>query len=45
MHIDDIIAQSGLSPARVLAELTLLQLKGYVTQEKGKRFTLNIKTK
>ncbi|MCF0137124.1 MAG: DNA-protecting protein DprA [Oscillospiraceae bacterium] len=45
MHIDDIIEQSGLSPARVLAELTLLQLKGYVTQEKGKRFTLNIKTK
>ena len=45
MHVDDIIEKSGLSSAKVLAELTMLQLKGCVTQEKGKRFTLNIKTK
>ena len=45
MHVDDIIENSGLSSAKVLAELTMLQLKGCVTQEKGKRFTLNIKTK
>lgn len=44
MHVDDIIEKSGFSPARVLADLTMLQLKGIVTQEKGKRFTLNIKS-
>lgn len=44
MHVDDIIERSGFSPARVLAELTMLQLKGIVTQEKGKRFTLNVKS-
>lgn len=43
MHVDDIIEQSGFSPARTLADLTMLQLKGIVTQEKGKRFTLNVK--
>lgn len=45
MHVDDIIEKSGLSSAKVLADLTLMQLKGYVAQEKGKRFTLKIKTK
>lgn len=44
MHVDDIIERSGFSPARVLADLTMLQLKGIVTQEKGKRFTLNVKS-
>ena len=42
MHIDDIIDASGLSAAVVLSELTLLQVKGYVAQESGKRFTLKI---
>ena len=45
MHVDDIINLSGFSPAKVLADLTLLQIKGYVSQTSGKRFTLNIKTK
>ena len=45
MHVDDIISSSGFSPAKVLADLTMLQIKGYVTQSSGKRFTLNIKTK
>ena len=45
MHVDDIINSSGFSPAKVLADLTLLQIKGYVSQTSGKRFTLNIKTK
>ncbi len=45
MHVDDIIEKSGLNSAKVLADLTLMQLKGCVTQEKGKRFTLNIITK
>ena len=39
-HIDEVIGISGLAPARVLAELTLLQLRGIVRQEPGKRFTL-----
>lgn len=44
-HVDEIIARSGYAPARVLADLTLMQLQGYVTQDSGKRFTLNIKAK
>lgn len=45
IHVDDLIERSGLSAAAVLSELTLLQIMGFVTQEKGKRFTLNIKQK
>ncbi len=45
MHVDDIIERTGLPPAKVLAGLTMLQLRRYVTQESGKRFTLNIRTK
>lgn len=40
MHVDDIIAESGLPPARVLSSLTLLEVKGYVVQSPGKRFAL-----
>lgn len=43
MQVDEIIERTGLSPAKVLADLTLLQLKGCVSQQSGKRFTLNIK--
>ena len=43
MHIDDIIDRSGLEAHIVLSELTILQIKGFVMQESGKRFTLNIK--
>lgn len=45
MHVDDIIEKSALSAPKVLAELTMLQIRGYVTQSPGKRFTLNIKQK
>ncbi len=41
-HVDDIIELSGLSASTVLSELTILQIKGIVSQESGKRFTLNI---
>lgn len=41
-HIDDIIGLTGLSAPEVLSELTILQIKGFVSQENGKRFTLNI---
>jgi DNA processing protein len=41
-HVDDVIDETGLTPARVLSSLTLLEVKGYVTQQPGKRFDLNI---
>jgi DNA processing protein len=43
IHVDDIIELTGLPAATVLAELTMLQITGFVTQSSGKRFTLNIK--
>lgn len=42
VHIDDIIESTGLAAHTVLSELTLLELEGMVTQEPGKRFTLNV---
>lgn len=42
MHVDDIIDLSGLPASAVLSELTILQIKGFVAQGPGKRFTLNI---
>lgn len=42
MHVDAIISACGLPASVVLAELTLLQISGTVTQEQGKRFTWNI---
>jgi len=41
-HIDDIIDLCGLPASTVLSEMTLLQIKGVVSQEGGKRFSLNI---
>lgn len=42
IHVDDIIEKSQLPAAKVLAELTVLQIQGFVRQEQGKRFTLNV---
>ena len=42
-HVDDLIERSGLPAHTVLAELTMLQIKGFVRSEPGKRFTLNIR--
>lgn len=39
-HVDEIIEESGLGAARVLSALTMLELKGYVVQQQGKRFVL-----
>jgi len=44
-HVDEIIEKTELPSSKVLSDLTLLQLKGYVKQEQGKRFTLNLRTK
>ena len=45
MHVDEIISACGLPASVVLAELTILQISGAVTQEQGKRFTRNIAEK
>ena len=41
-HIDDITERTGLSTSRVLAQLTVLEIKGFVRREAGRRFALNI---
>ena len=41
-HIDDITERTELSTARVLAQLTVLEIKGIVRREAGRRFALNI---
>ena len=42
-HVDDIIRDCGLPAPTVLSELTMMQIQGFVKQEPGKRFSLNIK--
>ena len=44
-HIDDIIETTGLGTATVLAQLTVLEIKGYVRREAGRRIVLNITKK
>lgn len=40
-HIDDIIEDTGLPAATVLAQLTILEIQGYVRREAGRRIALN----
>lgn len=40
-HTDDIIEKTGLTAARVLSQLTVLEIKGYIRREPGKRISLN----
>lgn len=40
-HIDDIIEETGLGTAKVLAQLTVLEIRGFVRREAGRRITLN----
>ncbi len=40
-HIDDIIETTGLPTATVLAQLTLLEIRGFVRRQAGRRVTLN----
>ena len=42
IHIDDLTDATGMEPSVMLAELTMLQIEGIVSQQPGKRFTLNI---
>ena len=40
-HTDDIIENTGLGAAKVLAQLTVLEIKGFIKREPGKRISLN----
>ena len=40
MHVNDIIEQSGMPTGKVMAILTMLEIKGAAVQEKGKYFKL-----
>ena len=44
-HIDDIIEATGMSAAKVLSQLTILEIKGYVRRAAGRRVSLNTKQK
>ena len=44
-HIDDIIEATGMSAAKVLSQLTILEIKGYIRRAAGRRVSLNIKQK
>ena len=41
-HIDDIIAATGFSAAKVLSALTLLVIRGAARSHPGKRYSLNL---
>ncbi len=44
-HIDDIVEATGLPVGKVLGNLTLLEVKGYIRRDAGKRITLKIAKK
>jgi predicted Rossmann fold nucleotide-binding protein DprA/Smf involved in DNA uptake len=44
-HIDDIVETTGLGTAKVLAQLTVLEIKGFIRREAGRRVTLKITKK
>ena len=44
-HIDDIIETTNLSAAKVLSQLTILEIKGYVRRAAGRRVVLNVTKK
>lgn len=44
-HIDDIVDTTGLGAAKVLAQLTVLEIKGFIRREAGRRVALKITKK
>ncbi len=44
-HVDDIIENSGLPAAKVLGQLTMLEIKGFVRREPGRRFSIKTSKK
>lgn len=45
MHIDEIIEKTELSASSVLSALTMLEIRGIVSQKSGKHFMLNVTLK
>lgn len=45
MHIDDIMEATGLSAAKLMTQLTLLEIKGFLRRLPGNRVALNIAKK
>ena len=41
-HIDDIIEATGMGAAKVLSQLTILEIRGYIRRAAGRRVALNI---
>lgn len=41
-HVDEIISETGFSPAKVLSAMTLLTIRGAVRSHPGKRYSLNL---
>ena len=44
-HVDDIVEETGLGAAKVLAQLTMLEIKGYIRREAGRRVALKFTKK
>lgn len=44
-HIDDIVETTGMSAAKVLSQLTILEIKGYIRRVAGRRVSLNFTQK
>ncbi len=44
-HVDDIVEETGLGAAKVLAQLTLLEVRGFIRREAGRRVALKITKK
>ena len=42
---DDLVEMTQIPARRVLSALTILQIKGYVTEENGKRFRATVRLK
>ena len=45
LRADDLVERTQIPARRVLSALTLLQVKGYVSEESGKRFQAVVKLK
>ena len=44
-HVDDVVEKTGLDVGRVLAQLTVLEIRGYIRREPGRRVALNFTKK
>jgi DNA processing protein len=45
LHPDELVEQTQIPMRRVLSALTLLQVRGYIKEENGKRFCALVRLK